>query len=178
MLFIVALSAPIAVHAKDPILPGEEQALAPASIPGPSVSVEDSRVNAAQQALLSPDLGSMQEDALTAIVATGESWHEITGSQPLKTSRATVGHLTVSTTAESSRVAAAQLALLSGDLGSMQEEALAAVVAPGTAPDEASVDDALAADRAALLALFRAVKLSSSSSLGADQHLSPCAAAS
>jgi hypothetical protein len=120
----------------------------------------------------------MQEDALTAIVATGKSWEEITGSDPPKASRATIGQPARSSAAETSRVAAAQQALLSGDLGSMQEEALAAVVAASTTPDEASVDDALAADRAALLAQFRAVELSSSSSLGADQHLSSCAAAS
>ena len=84
--------------------------------------------------------------------------------------RMAIGEPAMRTTAESSRVAAAQQALLSGDLGSMQEAALAAVVAASTTPDEASVDDALAADRAALLAQFRAVELSSSSSLGADQQ--------
>jgi hypothetical protein len=269
-MFMVGLLAPSAVHAEDPLLPVEEQALAPAAMPGPSVttqvpgdvrwapaaslaptsSVDASRVSAAQQALLSPDLGSMQEealravvatamswdqtsgygvveairaepdayaasiagtsadaasgvasgaanrvanaqhaldagdlgsmqeDALTALVAAGESWDEISGYGVLEASRAVIGHPAVNTTAESSRVAAAQQALLSGDLGSMQEEALAAVVAASTTPDEASVDDALAANRTALLAQFRAVELSSSSSLGADQHLSSCAAAS
>src|SRR4051812_12665561 len=67
-MFGVGLSAPIAVHAEDPLLPVEEQALAPAAMPGPSVSVEDSRVSAAQHAPLSPDLGSMQEEALMAML--------------------------------------------------------------------------------------------------------------
>jgi hypothetical protein len=249
-MFMVGLLAPSAVHAEDPLLPVEEQALAPAAMPGASVSVADSRVSAAQQALLSPDLGSMQEealravvatamswdqtsgyraveairaepdayaasaagtsadavsgvasgaanrvanaqhaldagdlgsvqeDALTALVAAGSSWDDISGYGVLETSRATIGHPAMRTSAATRRVAMAQQALLSPDLGSMQEEALAAVVAAGTTPDEASVDDALAADRAALLAQFRAVELSSSSSLGADQHLSSCAAAS
>ena len=249
-VFMVALSAPIAVHAEDPVVPVEEQALAPASIPGPSVSVADSRVSAAQQALLSPDLGSMQEeallavvatamswdqtsgygvveairaepdvsvapatgttadaasgvgsggtnrvtnaeyalhtgdlgsmqeDALTAIVAAGASWDDTSGYRALEASRATIGHPTVSTTAATIRLAAAQQALLSGDLGSMQEEALAALVAASSVGDDASVDETLASTRAALLAQFRAVEFSSSRYLGADQHLSSCAAAS
>jgi hypothetical protein len=277
-MVMVALSAPIAVHAEDPVVPVEEQALAPASIPGPSVSVADSRVSAAQQALLSPDLGSMQEeallavvatamswdqtsgygvleasraaaaalyapvagptwdetsgygmveairaepdvsvapatgttadaasgvgsgganrvtnaeyalrtgdlgsmqeDALTAIVAAGASWDDTSGYRALEASRATIGHPAVSTTAATIRLVAAQQALLSGDLGSMQEEALAAVMAASSVGDDASVDEALAATRAALLAQFRAVELSSSRFLGADQHLQSCAAAS
>src|SRR5215213_4062484 len=65
-MLMVGLLAPSAVHAEEPLLPVEEQALAPAAMPGASVSVADSRVSAAQQALLSPDLGSMQEEALRA----------------------------------------------------------------------------------------------------------------
>ncbi len=175
-VFMVALSAPIAVHAEDELL-AEEQALAPASIPGPSVSVEDSRVSAAQHALLSPDLGSMQEEALFAIVAAAPSWDETSGYGVLEASRATIGHPAFTTT-ETSRLATAQQALLSGDLGSMQEEDLAAVVAASSTGDDTSVDEALASTRAALLAQFRAVELSSSRYLGADQHLSSCAAAS
>ncbi len=256
--FMVALSAPIAVHAQDQLLT-EEQALAPASIPGPSVSVEDSRVSAAQHALLSPDLGSLQEEALMAVVAAAMSWDETSGYRSveasraanalaimpatstnqvpsdvrwaparvispgpsieearvlsaqhglqsrdlgsmqeealfaivaaapswdetsgygvLEASRATIGHPAFTTT-ETSRLAIAQQALLSGDLGSMQEEALAAVVATSSTRDDTNVDEALASTRAALLAQFRAVELSSSRYLGADQHLSSGAAAS
>ena len=87
-VFMLALSAPIAVHAEDPVVPVEEQALAPASIPGPSVSVADSRVSAAQQALLSPDLGSMQEEALLAVVAASSSWDETSGYRAVEAARA------------------------------------------------------------------------------------------
>jgi len=224
-MLVVALSAPIAVYAQDQPLPAEEQALAPAAIPGPAGSVEAGRVSTAQHALLSPnlgslqeetlravvaaamtwdqtsgyavveairaepdvsvapaagttadaasgfgagavnrvanaqhalaagDLGSLQEDALTAIVATGSSWDDSSGYGALEAGRATIGHPVVRTTAATLRLVAARQALLSGDLGSVQEEALAAAVA---------------ADGA--------VELSSSSSLGADQHLSSCAA--
>src|SRR5215208_2205269 len=97
-VFMVALSAPIAVHAEDPVVPVEEQALAPASIPGPTVSVADSRVSAAQQALLSPDLGSMQEEALRAVVATTLSWDQTSGYRAVEAIRATIGHPVASTT--------------------------------------------------------------------------------
>ena len=58
-MFVVGLSAPIAVHAEDPLLPVEEQALAPAAMPGPSVSVEDSRVSAAQHGAAVPRPGQL-----------------------------------------------------------------------------------------------------------------------
>jgi hypothetical protein len=76
---------------------------APAAV-GTSVDeVRAIRVLAAERALQSGDLGSMQEEALFAIVA-------------------------VSTTAEQTRVLNAQQALQSPDLGSLQEEALTAIV--------------------------------------------------
>src|SRR5215217_7413258 len=95
-VLMFVLSAPITVQAEDQLLPTEEQALAPASMPGPSIttqvpgdvrwapaaslaptsSVDASRVSAAQHALLSPDLGSMQEEALIAVVATAMTWDE------------------------------------------------------------------------------------------------------
>ena len=58
--------------------------------------------------LQSGDIGSMQEDALFAIVATNM-------------------------TAEPTRVLSAQQALRSPDLDSLQEEALSAIVAAGSA---------------------------------------------
>jgi hypothetical protein len=124
-----------------------------------SGSVEANRVTTAQHALQAGDLGSMQEEVLAAIVATGASWDDTSGYGAVEASRATIGHPVSITTVESSRVHAAQQALLSGDLGSMQEEALTTVVATGAASDEA-----------ALLAQFRAVELSSSSLLGTAQH--------
>ncbi len=97
------LLAPVAVTA-------EEEGAALAPVPGPSVDdtgAGDVRVAtralAAQRALLSGDIGGLQEEALFAIVA-------------------------ISTTAEQTRVLAAQQALQSPDLGSLQEEALTAVV--------------------------------------------------
>jgi hypothetical protein len=77
-------------------------------------SAEDlraTRVLAAQRALLSRDLGSLQEEHLFAIVAD-------------------------STAAEQTRVLAAQQALQSPDLGSLQEDALTALVEAGSAEVE------------------------------------------
>jgi hypothetical protein len=141
-------------------------------------SVGVNRVTNAEHALQAGDLGSMQEEALAAIVAAGTSWEETSGYGVLEASRATIGHPSVSTTAETSRVVNARQALLSGDLGSLQEEALAAVVAASSAEHNASVEEASASTRAALLAQFRAVEMSSSRSLGANQQLSYCAVAS
>jgi hypothetical protein len=66
---------------------------------------------AAERALLSGDIGSMQEEHLRAIVAA-------------------------SATAQQTRLVAAQQALLSPDLGSLQEDALTAVVAASSAEVE------------------------------------------
>lgn len=209
-MLMVALSAPIAVHGEDQPLPVEEQAFAPAAIPDPSVSVADRRVRAAQHALLSPDLGSLQEEALLAVVATAMAWEETSGYGAVEASRAAASALfaplaaptwdetsgygaveanraepdvsvapAAGTMADAAsglgsvavnRVTTAQHALEAGDLGSLQEEALAAVVAAGSVADASSVDDALASTRAALLAQFRAVELSSSRFLGAAQQ--------
>ena len=103
----LTLLAPVAVTAEDDIT-----ALAPVAAPSVdetgAAAVLAARALAAQQALLSGDLGSMQEEALVAIVAA-------------------------STTAEQTRVLAAQQALLSPDLGSLQEEALTAIVEASSA---------------------------------------------
>ena len=97
------LLAPVAVTAEE-----EVAVLAPVAEP----SVDDTRAHAvraatrvlaAQRALLSGDMGSLQEEALFTIVAA-------------------------STTAEQARVLTAQQALHSPDLGSLQEEALTAIV--------------------------------------------------
>ncbi len=62
------------------------------------------RVLAAQQALQSPDLGSLQEEALFAVVAAGSSWDETSGYGSVEASRATIGHPATSTTQVSSDV--------------------------------------------------------------------------
>jgi hypothetical protein len=106
----LTLLAPVAVTAEDDIT-----ALAPVAAPSVdetgAAAVLAARALAAQQALLSGDLGSMQEDALFAIVAA-------------------------STTAEQTRVLTAQQALQSPDLGSLQEEALTAIVEASSAEVE------------------------------------------
>src|SRR5829696_428424 len=187
--FMVALTAPITVHAQDQVLT-EEQALAPASVPGPAVSVEDSRVSAAQHALLSPDLGSLQEEALMAVVAAAMSWDATSGYGAVEASRAAASALyapvagptwdetsgygaveairaepdayvapAASTTADAAsrfgsvaanRVANAEYALQAGDLGSMQEEALTAIVAAGASWDETSGYGVLESSRATI----------------------------
>ena len=107
----LTLFAPVAVNA-------EEEIAVLAPVAGSSVGETDAnavqaatRALAAQRALLSSDIGSMQEDALVAIVAA-------------------------SPTAEQTRVLAAQQALRSPDLGSLQEEALTATVEAGSAEAE------------------------------------------
>ena len=104
------LLAPVAVTAQD-----EVADLAPVAAPaavGTSIDeVRATRALAAQNALQSGDIGSMQEDALFAIVAS-------------------------SMTAEQTRVLTAQRALQSPDLGSLLEEALTAIVEASSAEVE------------------------------------------
>jgi hypothetical protein len=110
-VFAIALAAPIAVHAEDETLPAAELALAP--VPGspsttqvpsdvrwapadtiaPATSVAASRVRAAQQVLLSSDLGSLQEETLMGVVATAMTWDETSGYGSVEASRAHIGHL-------------------------------------------------------------------------------------
>jgi hypothetical protein len=65
---------------------------APVRAIAPESSVEGSRVRTAQQALRSPDLGSLQEEALLAVVGTGSSWDQTSGYASVEASRATIGH--------------------------------------------------------------------------------------
>lgn len=110
VVFALALLTPVSVTAQDDIT-----VLAPVAAP----SVDDTSANAvlatralaAQRALLTGDIGSMQEEALFAIVAA-------------------------STTAKQTRVLAAQQALQSPDLGSLQEEALTTIVEASSAEVE------------------------------------------
>ena len=106
----LTLLAPAAVTAED-----EVAVMAPVAAPAVvGTSADDERAThalAAQRALLTGDIGSLQEEALFAIVAA-------------------------STTAEQTRVLTAQQALHSPDLGSLQEEALTALVAASSAEGE------------------------------------------
>lgn len=97
----LTLLAPVAVTAQDEIADLAPVA-APAAVGTSLDEVRATRALAAQNALRSGDIGSLQEDALFAIVAA-------------------------STSAEQSRVLAARQALHSPDLGSLQEEALTAL---------------------------------------------------
>ena len=107
----LTLFAPVAVTAED-----EVAVMAPVAAP----SVDDTGVDAvraatralaAQRALLTSDIGSLQEEALFAIVAA-------------------------STTPEQTRVLTAQQALQSPNLGSLQEDALTAIVDASSAEVE------------------------------------------
>jgi hypothetical protein len=141
---------------------------APAGVIAPESSIEASRVLTAQQALQSQDLGSLQEEALFAVVAAGSSWDQTSGYASVEASRALIGHPAASTTSEQTRALAAQQALLSPDLGSLQEEALTTVVEASGAAVDATVDDGPAPTAAELLAQFRATELSLSRNLGAN----------
>ena len=110
VMLALTLLAPVAVTAEDEV--ADLAPVAASAAVGTSVDeVRATRTLAAQNALQSGDIGSVQEDALFAIVAS-------------------------SMTAEQTRVLAAQQALLSPDLGSLQEEALTAVVEASSAEVE------------------------------------------
>src|SRR5688500_13960676 len=106
----LTLLAPVAGTAED-----EGAVMAPVAAPAVvGSSGEDvgaTRALAAERVLRSGDIGSLQEQALLAIVAA-------------------------STTAEQTRVLTAQQALLSPDLGSLQEDALTAIVEASSAEVE------------------------------------------
>jgi hypothetical protein len=85
----LALLAPVAVTAEE-----EPVALAPVAAPVvTSTSGDDvwgTRALAAQHALQSGDIGSMQEDRLLAIVAAAPSWDETSGYGAVETNRASI----------------------------------------------------------------------------------------
>jgi len=85
-MFAFTLLAPVAVTAQEEVAvtaPEEGAALAPVAAPAVvSVTGEDVRATraiAAERALQSGDIGSMQEDALAAIVAAAPSGDETSG---------------------------------------------------------------------------------------------------
>ena len=97
---------------------------------------------------LSAPVPVIAQDEDLALAPAGPTWDETSGYGSVEASRATVALPASSTTAEANRVAAARRALLSSDLGSMQEEALSALVEAATTWDETSGYGALEASRA------------------------------
>jgi hypothetical protein len=130
VVFAFMLLGPVTVKADE-----EVAVLAPVVVPPVDETNADAvraaaQVRAAQQALRSPDLGSLQEEHLRAIVAAAPSEDATSGCGSV----------------EARRVLVAQQALRSPNLGSLQEEALIIVVTTGAASDETqSVDDLPAA---------------------------------
>jgi hypothetical protein len=96
VVFALTLLAPVAVNAEE-----EFAALAPAAAPSVDETSADevraARALAAEQALQSGDIGSMQEEHLYAIVAASSSWDETSGYRSVEASRAAIGHPTAST---------------------------------------------------------------------------------
>jgi hypothetical protein len=191
-VFALTLLAPLAVTAEE-----EVAALAPVAAPVvPGTSADDVRTTralTAQRALLTGDIGSMQEERLSAIVAAAPSWDDTSGYGSVETSRAAIGHAPASMTEEAAllaqfraverslspslgpaslvpadvrwaparafapdseaaaiRVLAAEQALQSYDLGSMQEEHLYTIVAAAPSWDETSGFGSVEASRAAI----------------------------
>src|SRR5215210_8324872 len=148
----VTLLAPLAVTAEEEVADLAPVA-APAAVGTSAEAVRATRALAAQHALQRGDIGSLQEDALYAIVAAapswdatsgyglveagraatsarfapaGPTWDEASGYGAVEASRATIGYPAASPSAVQTRVLAAQQALQSPDLGSLQEDALRA----------------------------------------------------
>jgi hypothetical protein len=162
----LTLLAPVAVTAQEEVaVTGQEEVAVLAPVVAPAVAgtsvdeVRATRALAAERALLTGDIGSMQEEHLFAIVAAAPSWDETSGYSSVEDSRA----------------------------------AAVALLAPVAAPswDETSGYGAVEASRsaighpdvyttgeAALLAQFRAVELFLSRYLGADQQVAACAVGS
>ena len=146
-VFALTLLAPRVVTAEKDVA-----VLAPVAAPSvadtSAEAVRAARALAAERVLQTGDIGSLQEEHFLAIVAPGPlpdatvDFGSDTGS---RVANAPVA-VTVERAAEQTRVLAAQKALLSDDLGSMQEEALIIVVTTGTASDATrSADDLLVA---------------------------------
>ena len=152
-MLALTLLAPVAVTAEDDVA-----AMAPVTVPAEDATRADAvwaanRALAAQRALLSGDIGSMQEERLRAIVATARSWDETSGYGSVEASRAAASALRAP-------VAAPSWDETSG-YGSV--EASRAEMAEYGAPPAGTTDEA------ALLDQFRAVELALSRYLGAEQ---------
>jgi hypothetical protein len=138
-LFALTLLAPVAVTAEDEVAALAPVAAAPVDDTSADAVRAATRVLAAQRALLTGDIGSMQEDHLLAIVAAAPSWDTTSSCGSVEashTANALPAAPATIATVEQTRVLAAQRALLSHDLGSLQEDALAAVVEASSAKAE------------------------------------------
>ena len=130
VVFAFMLLGPATVKADEAVA-----VLAPVAAPSVDEPTADAaraaaQVRAAPAGVGLPDLGSLQEEHLRAIVAAAPSADATSGDGSV----------------EARRVLVAQQALRSPNLGSRQEEALIIVVTPGAASDEPqSVDDLPAA---------------------------------
>jgi len=153
-LFAFALLAPVSVSAQEEVGVTTQEdvaVLAPDAAPAVgSTSGDDGQTlyAAAERALLSGDIGSLQEEHLLALVAAAPSWDEISGYGAVEASRAMIAY-PVSSSAAQTRLLAAQRALQGGDLGSVQENSLRAVVSAGQSWDETSGYRSVEASRAA-----------------------------
>src|SRR5215208_913747 len=132
-VFAVTLLAPLAVTAEEEVADLAPVA-APAAVGTSPEEVRATRALAAQHALQRGDLGSLQEDALSAIVAAapswdatsgygiveagraatspllapaGPSWDATSGYGAVEASRATIGYPAASITSEQTRVVTA-----------------------------------------------------------------------
>jgi hypothetical protein len=110
-VFAFTLLAPLAVTAQEGVVAVAPLA-APAVVSTSSDDVRAARALAAEQALQSGDIGSMQEDRLLAIIAAAPTVAS-SSDEDVRTARAL----------------AAEQALQRGDIGSMQEDRLLAIVA-------------------------------------------------
>jgi hypothetical protein len=117
--------------------------------------VRVTRALAAQRALLTGDIGSMQEERLLAIVAAAPSWDATSGYGSVEASRAAASTLVAP-------IAAPSWDTTSG-YGAV-EASRATIGHPATST----------IGEAELLAQFRAVELSLSRHLGAEQQVSSC----
>ena len=112
-------------------------------------------------ALFAPLPAGAEEPGLAAAPA-GPSWDETSGYGAVEASRAAASELLAEPAGAieplpslaAKRVSTARHALASGDLGSMQEDALAAVVAASTTWDESSGYGSVEASRAAAATLL------------------------
>jgi len=154
-LFAFALLAPVSVSAQEEVGVTTQEdvaVLAPVAAPAVgSTSGDDGQTlyAAAERALLSGDIGSLQEEHLLALVAAAPSWDEISGYGAVEASRAMIAYPVSSSSAAQTRLLAAQRALQGGDLGSVQENSLRAVVSAGQSWDETSGYRSVEASRAA-----------------------------
>jgi hypothetical protein len=166
VVLLLALTAPIAVRAAEQFLtkaPGvpscdETSDCSSVETNPTTITGEGSPAESSVLASRSNDIGSVQEEFFAAAAAAPTS-DGTSGNRPV----------------EARRLMAAQHALMTHDLGTMQEDALLAVVEASSAA-EASGGETPAPTGAELLAQLHAVELSLSRYVGTDQQVPSCAA--